>query len=252
MEIFSAIEFDGPNSQIANACEIKFALVENGKIAQNSSYLFKSLKEDKSIQNTTNQIAGNEIDANLKFCDLFSKIKFLFKGTIVGSSMHSKQVLDALSDYYFLKLPFYYVDTSEVAKEKIPNLNNYKLNTIARHLNIPKDRGDNKANVSITLANIVLGLVDIDERHFKKSIFLLRNDYLGILRNIIAEGQLKYDNANVLLLWLGNHLELTEEHFEIFGALKNFCTDRYIDENEERILLRMIKIEIAKIEKMIT
>ncbi|MBL8966612.1 MAG: hypothetical protein JNG85_06355 [Spirochaetaceae bacterium] len=61
---------------------------------------------------------------------------------------------------------------------------------------------------------------------------------------------MNYKEAYSLLYWFEDNKELAKEHFEIYGALKNFCQDNEISENEERILLRMMNIELSKFDAM--
>ena len=69
---------------------------------------------------------------------MYSSVAHLFDLPIVGHSMFDKQVLNALSDHFELRIHSEYTDSAALAKQKLPNLKNHKLKTLARHFQLPR------------------------------------------------------------------------------------------------------------------
>ena len=71
------------------------------------------------------------------FGTIYSSVAYLFELPLVGHSMFDKPVLNALSDHFDLRIRFDYTDSVSVAKQKLPNLKNHKLKTVAKHFQLP-------------------------------------------------------------------------------------------------------------------
>jgi len=246
MNSFTAIDFETGNPGRVSACAIGFAVVENSKIVLSDSYLIKPIGGHAPFQTKIHGITDEQTKNKPMFNEIYPQIKKHLNNLVVGHSLFDKQVLLALSDYFSLNISFQYLDSSTIAKEKIPGLTNYKLTTIAKHLNLNDFKHHDAKEDAITCANIVLKLNSSVEEPKKKISFSTKMEFRGLIFGIISDEEINYKEAFSLLYWLQDHSEMIEEHSILFNALDNFCSDLLIDKNEERILLNMLKIELKK------
>ena len=243
MKQFTAIDFETGNPQRVSACEIGFAFVEDGNIVNSGSYLIKPVGGHAPFQTRIHGITEEDTKNQPMFNEVFPLLQPLLGWPIVGHSSFDKQVLNALDEYFSLKICFEYFDSSSMAKEKLPELSNYKLDTVAKHLGLPEFKHHSAKDDAITCANIVIKLEDMESKLTKKVYYSKKMEYYGLISGIIADEQVNYKEAYNLLYWMEDNPDVAAEYSPVFCALKNFCSDGEIDQNEERILIRMLENE---------
>ena len=156
MQEFIAIDFETGNPKRVSACEVGYALVSDGRIIKTNGYLIKPVGGHAPFQSKIHGIKDEHTFNKPEFGDIFSDIKDLFNYLLVGHSLFDKQVLNAISDHFDLRLRFAYTDSSAVAKEKLPNLKNHKLKTLAKHCELPKFKHHDATEDAVACANILL------------------------------------------------------------------------------------------------
>ena len=80
---------------------------------------------------------------------------------MVAHSLFDKQVLDALSEHFNLGLNFDYIDSSAVAKERLP-FKDCKLKTLVKHFGLPAFKHHDAKEDAIACAKVFLKLQDQD------------------------------------------------------------------------------------------
>ena len=160
MQDFIAIDFETANSQRVSACSIGYARVSNCTVVETKGYLIKPVGGHAWFQSTIHGITDEDTCDQPDFRDLFPRIADIFQYPLVGHSMFDKQVLNALSHHFDLGLTFDYVDSSAVARAKLPNLANHKLTTLVRHFDLPAFNHHDATEDAVACANIFLQLRD--------------------------------------------------------------------------------------------
>lgn len=161
MSKFVAIDFELANRNFLSACAIGIVVVEDGVITFEKGYLMKPPLEhnyfiDEFI--AIHQIQPQDVMNAMEFNQIYLKIyPYLEDATLVAHNAEFDiGILRELTEYYNLQLPSsHYVCTVRLARRLIRGLSNYKLNTVARYLNVALDHhqahSDAKACCQIAL-----------------------------------------------------------------------------------------------------
>ena len=155
MRDFVVIDFETGNPKRVSACAIGYAKVSDCcNIVDSKGYLIKPIGGHAPFQ---------------------SKIHGI------------KQVLNALSEHFNLGLKFDYIDSINLAKEKCPNLKNYKLKTLVKYLNLPPFKHHDAVEDAIACANIFLKLQDHVTEEVLPEIGNEIFEFKGLVSGIIAD-----------------------------------------------------------------
>jgi DNA polymerase-3 subunit epsilon len=229
MKDFIAIDFETANPKRVSACAIGYAKVSDGAIIETNGHLIKPVGGHAPFQSKIHGIKEEHTSDKPEFCDLFYEIKDIFNYPLVGHSLFDKQVLNALSDHFGLKLTFDYTDSSAVAREKLPDLKNHKLKTLARHFKLPKFRHHDATEDAKACANILLRLQydcpDGKSRGLQYDIL----EFSGLVRGILADDEVNYKEAFELLYWLEDHTELSGQLQHLYLKTKEVLDDDHLD-----------------------
>lgn len=244
MKSFTAIDFETGNPQRVSACAIGFVEVENGIFINEGSYLIKPVGGHAPFQSKIHGITENDTKNQPMFDEIFPEIQSIFNRPVVGHSLFDKQVLEALSSHFGLNVRFEYYNSCDLVKERIPGLDNYKLNTIAKHLGFEGFKHHNALDDAKVCAKILLTLPLDEVKQKKKVYYSTKMELKGIIQGILADDHINYKEAYSLLYWIEDHPEVIEEHQELFDSLKDFCRDREISEFEEAILIELCNNEM--------
>jgi DNA polymerase-3 subunit epsilon len=122
MKDFIAIDFETANPQRVSACAIGYAKISNCKVIEANGHLIKPVGGHASFQSKIHGIKDEHTFGKPYFGELFPQIRDIFDYPLVAHSLFDKQVLTALSDHFNLVLKFNYIDSSAVAKERLPDL----------------------------------------------------------------------------------------------------------------------------------
>lgn len=229
MKEFIAIDFETGNPKRVSACALGYAKVSDGNITETNGHLIRPVGGHAPFQSKIHGLKDEHTFDKPEFGDLFSEIKNIFNYPLVGHSLFDKQVLNALSDHFGLRLKFNYTDSCTVAKEKLPDLKNYKLKTLAKHFKLPKFKHHDATEDAIACANIFLKLQD---RDIEEMLPNLRGDifeFKGLAKGILADDEVDYKEAYELLYWLEDHIEFAKQHQELYLKTKEVLDDDHLD-----------------------
>jgi DNA polymerase III epsilon subunit-like protein len=163
------------------------------------------------------------------FGELFPEIKDIFSYPMVAHSLFDKQVLNALSDHFNLGLKFDYIDSSAVAKEKLPHLKDCKLQTLVKHFCLPAFKHHDAKEDAIACANVFLKLQDHTTEKTVQSSVDENSEFKGMLKGILADEQVNYKEAYELLYWLEDHSEAGKQQQNLYFKIKEVLDDDHLD-----------------------
>lgn len=248
MKNFTAIHMEEELVDELKIINMQYTRVENQVLTRSGIIVFQ--KPDNEIVETQ-ATADRTLVLPSTFIELKPEIDSLIDGPLVSVDRSAKLLLDKYSDYYKMKLKFDYIDLKVAMQEAVPKSENCTLRNIAKYYNISIRDYNKKQNYASLYAVIALKHGKFSDKAISKSIHLLRIEYYNLLKAIINIGKVDNKSAANLLHWIIENIDITEEHFEVYGALKNFYSDENINEREEIILLRMMRIEIKKIDGLL-
>lgn len=159
MREFIAIDFETGNDARVSACALGYARISNGQLIESDSHLIKPVGGHAFRQSQIHNITEEHTFDKPDFGELFPAISDIFDSVLVAHSKFDQQVLYALSDYFGLGLKFKYVDTCDLAKKRLPSLENHQLKTVAEHLGLPEFEHHDPKEDAIACANICLKLL---------------------------------------------------------------------------------------------
>ena len=156
-ECFTAFDFETANSQSHSACQLGVAVVEDGRLILEKSWLIRP--PGKFFTFTyLHGITYAMVKDQPAFGELWPEISPFFIGQIIAA--HNADfdigVLTATLAHYGLFVPeFYVIDSLAVARSAWPELKNHRLSTVAAHLNIALNHHD-AASDAKACAEIIL------------------------------------------------------------------------------------------------
>ena len=247
MKNFIAIDFETGNPKRVSACAFGCAKISDGKIVETIGYLIKPVGGHAPFQSKIHGIKDEHTFDKPEFGELFPEIQDIFNYPLVAHSLFDKQVLGALSEHFNLGLNFDYVDSCSIAKEKLPNLKNHKLKTLAKHFKLPAFKHHDAEEDAIACANIFLKLQDQFTEEMLSGIKEEIYEFKGLIKGILADDEVNYKEAYELLYWLEDHIEISKQHQNLYLKTKEVLDDDYLDRieaTEIKILLKQTLKEL--------
>jgi len=229
MKDFISIDFETGNPKRVSACALGYAKVYDCKIVETKGYLIKPVGGHAPFQSKIHGIKDEHTFNKPVFGELFPEIKDIFNYPLVGHSLFDQQVLIALSEHFNLGLNFDYTDSSSMAKEKLPALENHKLKTLAKHFRIPAFKHHDAAEDAIACANIFLKLQDQVPEVRLPGIGNRISEFNGMIKGILADNEVNYKEAYELLYWLEDHFEIAKQHQVLYLKTKEILDDDHLD-----------------------
>ena len=234
MQEFIAIDFETANPKRVSACALGYAKVSNCEIVETRGYLIKPVGGHAPFQSKIHGIKDEQTFDKPEFRELFPEIQDIFNYPLVAHSLFDKQVLNALSDHFDLGLRFEYIDSSSIAKEKLPDLKNCKLKTLVKHFGLPAFRHHDAKEDAIACAKIFLNLCEHEEEETLKTMGDESAEFKGIITGILADDEVNYKEAYGLLYWFEDHVEVAKKHQNIYLKTKGFLDDDHLDRYEAK------------------
>ena len=242
MREFVAIDFEIGNPKRVSACALGYAKVIDGQIVESEEYLIKPVGGHAPFQSKIHGITDEHTFDKPYFDELFPSINELFKYPLVAYSLFDQQVLIALSDYFGLKIGFDYIDTSALAKQKLPHLQNHKLKTVAKYFCLPRFRHHDAKEDASACANICLKLYESDymERNEKNADEIY--EFKDLVAEILADDEVNYKEAYELLYWLDDHNQTAGLFHNLHQTTRQVLEDDIFDSSESEQLRKILMI----------
>ncbi len=250
MQEFIAIDFETANPQRVSACALGYAKVFNYEIVETNGYLIKPIGGHAPFQSKIHGIKEEDTFDKPEFVELYPEIQDIFSYPLVAHSLFDKQVLNALSDHFNLSLNFEYIDSSSIAKEKLPDIKNCKLKTLVKYFGLPTFRHHDAREDAIACASIFIKLCEHRDEKNLQAMSGESAEFKGMIMGILADDEVNYKEAYSLLYWFEDHIEFSKEYQNIYFKTKQFLNDDYLDKYEAeeiKIMLKEVLRDIAKI-----
>jgi DNA polymerase III subunit epsilon len=145
----TAIDFETASYQSSSAIAIGISRIEDGRIAETKSWLFRPPGSGIYIRKAWSDIHGITADHLIDkpgFPGVWPEIVGYFENAkilLAHNARFDRNVLHGTAEHYGIRLPtFDWLCTVKVARQAFPGLPNYKLPTVSAHLGIPLDHHD--------------------------------------------------------------------------------------------------------------
>jgi DNA polymerase-3 subunit epsilon len=241
MDSFVAIDFETGNPKRVSACALGCVTVTDCKIKQSKGFLIKPVGGHASFQSQIHGITDEQTRDKPDFKGIYPEIRDIFSYPLVAHSLFDKQVLEALSEYFCLGLEFEYLDTSAMAKEKLPNLKNHKLKTLVTHFGLPEFKHHDATEDAIACANIFLKLQGMEKCDKLPKIESETSEFIGMAKGILADDVVNYKEAYELLYWLQDHPNISNQYKVLYQRTKEVLEDDILDDKEAKEIKMLLE-----------
>jgi DNA polymerase-3 subunit epsilon len=241
MRDFIAIDFETANPKRVSACAVGFAGVSSGQIVASKGYLIKPVGGHAPFQSRIHGIKEEHTCDKSTFDALYPEIIDIFNYPLVAHSLFDEQVLRALAQHYCLSLDFEYYDTSNIAKRRLPELKNQKLQTLVKYFELPAFKHHDAVEDAVACARVYLKLLDLDQEKTLISPCDSRISFKGLISSILEDDIVDYKEAYQLIYWLEDHKEIAKEYEELTETTRRFLEDDMLDNIEAKALRMMLR-----------
>lgn len=231
MNNFVAIDFETANSKRVSACSIGYAVVEDGIVVKSNQHLIKPVGGHALFQSTIHGITEEHTWNQPHFDELFPAIKPLFNNTIISHSCFDQQVLKALLEYFNIDVSFNFIDSCAIAKEKLPQLKNHKLTTLADFYKLQPFDHHNAKDDAVACALIFLNMLNSSDAK-EETITNNEIEFMGFIKGILSDGIVNYKEAYELLYWLEDNFKTDGKHKKIYKAINEALSDDRLSKQE--------------------
>lgn len=141
---FVAIDFETANTNRHSACALAIVVVENGEVAMQKKWLINPGTKHFRFTYLHGITYAMVKDAPM-FCDIWPEVFAIIQGKylVAHFAEFDIEVLETLIDKYELDSAQYIpVCSCELSRRKLPDLENHKLRTVCRYLDIPLKHHD--------------------------------------------------------------------------------------------------------------
>lgn len=137
MKDFVAIDFETANGSRDSICSVGLVIVENEVITQKIYSLIKPIPNEYTYWNTkVHGMTARDTEYSLPFFEIWPEILKQLKGLpfVAHNSVFDAGCLRAIHQTNQQLYPEYdFLCTLKAAKKQLPQLENHKLNTVAKH-----------------------------------------------------------------------------------------------------------------------
>ncbi len=240
--------------------EIGAIKVEKGTITDQFSKLIKPKNPIPANATLVNGITDDMVRNEQTIEEVFPEfIQFLSGYPLIGYNISTYDIPIMQRELYKLGIAYSgdYYDVLDLAREKLPNLRNKKLRTVAAYLCSVGERQHRSLDDCITTNKVYMKLRtenftdsnDVREQRAKKYNTTLTNatmalqDLQYLMMGIIADNEVSEDEVMTLNQWLEQNVELEGQYpFDrVFNVIKKTLEDGIIDDEEKQSLLTILK-----------
>lgn len=134
---FAAIDFEAANGEVTSACSIGLVIVEDDEIAERFYSLIKPVPNKYDFFTTkVHGITYKDTNHAELFPEVWDNVKDKVKGLpmVAHGISFDERVLKALHELYHIPYPnFKFYCTHLGSQQLVPDLENHKLQTVAKH-----------------------------------------------------------------------------------------------------------------------
>ena len=238
MNQFVVIDFETANPSRVSACALGYTIVEDGVILESNGFLIRPVGGHAPFQTKIHGINERDTATKSDFGSAYSSVAHLFELPIVGHSMFDKQVLKALSDHFKLRIRLEYTDSVALARQRLPDLKNHKLKTLAKHFRLPRFKHHDATEDARACAEIYLRLRDthIPPPPDPSQEF----EFLALA--ILDDDQVDYKEAYQLMYWLEDNRDESAEMESLLSLIRETLEDAFLEEIEGAQIQARLKL----------
>ena len=219
MNQFVVIDFETANPSRVSACALGYTIVEDRVIG-----ICERDTADKS-----------------DFRSAFSSVAHLLDLPIVGHSMFDKPVLKALSNHFGLRIRLEYTDSVALARQRLPDLKNHKLKTLAKHFGLPRFKHHDASEDARACAEIYLRLQDTHMPPPPDA----SQEFESLTSAILDDDQVDYKETYQLMYWLEDHRHESAEMESLLSLIRETLDDAFLEEIEGAQIQAMLKLVLS-------
>ena len=238
MNQFVVIDFETANPSRVSACALGYTIVEDGVILESNGFLIRPVGGHASFQTKIHGINERDTANKSDFGSAYSSVAHLFEWPIVGHSMFDKQVLKALSDHFKLRIRVEYTDSVALARQRLPDLKNHKLKTLAKHFGLPRFKHHDASQDARACAEIYLRL---QGTHMPPAPDASQ-EFESLALAILDDDQVDYKEAYQLMYWLEDHRDESTESESLLFLIRETLEDAFLEEIEGAQIQARLKL----------
>lgn len=259
----SVIDVETPNMLNDKICSIGITQIVDGKIVDSSNYYINP-ECDFSLRNINlHHIVPSDVKNSPSFPETWPKIKQFFANSIIAAHNANFDlcVLRKVFSFYGIFCQnLHYIDTLALSRDLMPELSDYKLDTICQHQGISLDH-HNSGSDSMATANIIVNAlndgVQIERyintfdlslpvshcqnqlhNHMSEATEMLL-ELKSLLEGITEDGIIDSEEFAALDEWIHDHPNLSGQYpyDALFNSITVILEDGIVEEAELQLLL---------------
>lgn len=242
---FVAIDFETANPKRVSACSLGYVKVVDGEIVAERNFLIKPVGEYSRMNIAIHGITPDKTENAPTFDAIFDELRPDFETLpVVCYSPFDSSVFDALQDYYNLSLSrdVEFVDVYRIASRTLVGLTNYKLPTVAYHLQIPYQPHHNAMCDAEQCAKIFLKLCG--EEDAGAAVVEKGEDwvasFVGLIKEIAADGVIGLDEAYQLACFLDSISDKGKIFRDMAALVEDVLADGVVTKTESRMIMSLL------------
>jgi len=166
----AAIDFETANENPSSVCALGIAVIENNTITALKHWLIKPPELRFNFFNTClHNISAKDVEKKPEFYRIWPAVKKYLEGKIIIAHNASFDigVLQSVLKVYRLDAPeLYYACTVNLSRRVWKNLDNYKLNTVAKSLEINFNHHNAKDDAFACASIAIKAAKDLNAKNF--------------------------------------------------------------------------------------
>lgn len=247
---FLSIDFETANPNRVSACALGLVKVVDGEIVSERSYLIKPVGGYSRFNTAVHGITEEKTRDAPTFDKIFDELKDDFERfPVVSYTAFDQSVLVSLIDYYNIHLDgdVMFVDVYDIAKNLVPGLPNYKLPTVAYHLQIPYATHHDAACDAAQCAKIYLKLSDKVGLYSNPNRTDIVESFVGLIEDVIADGVIETREAYELQNFLCCVSGRGKIFKAVFELVNEVLEDGVVEKMESDLLIAVLKYALVKL-----
>ena len=249
---FVAIDFETANPKRVSACSLGYVKVVDGEIVTERNFLIKPVGEYSRMNIAIHGITPDKTENAPTFDVIFEELRPDFEALpVVCYSPFDSSVFAALQEYYNLNISqgVRFVDVYRIASRTLVGLPNYKLPTVAYHLQIPYQTHHDAMCDAEQCAKIFLKLCgeeDVSESVMGKGEDWV-SSFVGLVKEITADGVIELDEAYQLACFLDAISDKGKIFKDMAALVEDVLSDGVITATESRMIMSLLDYALEEL-----
>ena len=249
---FVAIDFETANPKRVSACSLGYVKVVDGEIVTERNFLIKPVGEYSRMNIAIHGITPDKTENAPTFDVIFEELRPDFEALpVVCYSPFDSSVFAALQEYYNLSMSqgVRFVDVYRIASRTLVGLPNYKLPTVAYHLQIPYQTHHDAMCDAEQCAKIFLKLCgeeDVSESVMGKGEDWV-SSFVGLIKEITADGVIELDEAYQLACFLDAISDKGKIFKDMAALVEDVLADGVVTATESRMVISLLDYALEEL-----